>query len=203
MCRTQVPRRSLPPCRCRRRRRPRCLRSAGREGHGDRRYGCSGDRRRLAPLPSRSHRCEPPPPQSRRSSRRAGRRCCAAVRRHHVRCGTRRRPVQRARGAASPCRRPLADPARRCRRTRRAAAADPARLGAACETGRLTRLQRLHTHEGRVGRCRGGHRWCACALGFRADLPADGGWEPYGPDTLVVVPGAATDGMALARWRRA
>ena len=40
-------------------------------------------------------------------------------------------------------------------------------------------------------------------LGFRADLPADGGWEPYGPDTLVVVPGAATDGMALARWRRA
>ena len=41
------------------------------------------------------------------------------------------------------------------------------------------------------------------ALGFRADLPADGGWEPYGPDTLVVVPGAATDGMALARWRRA
>jgi len=41
------------------------------------------------------------------------------------------------------------------------------------------------------------------ALGFRADLPADGDWEPYGPDTLVVVPGAATDGMALARWRRA
>ena len=41
------------------------------------------------------------------------------------------------------------------------------------------------------------------ALGFRADLPADGDWESYGPDTLVVVPGAATDGMALARWRRA
>jgi 16S rRNA (cytosine967-C5)-methyltransferase len=40
-------------------------------------------------------------------------------------------------------------------------------------------------------------------LGFRADLPADDDWESYGPDTLVVVPGAATDGMALARWRRA
>ena len=34
------------------------------------------------------------------------------------------------------------------------------------------------------------------ALGFRADLPADGDWESYGPDTLVVVLGAATDGGA-------
>ena len=40
-------------------------------------------------------------------------------------------------------------------------------------------------------------------LGFRADLPAEDDWESYGPDTLVVVPGAANDGMALARWRRA
>lgn len=40
-------------------------------------------------------------------------------------------------------------------------------------------------------------------LGFAADLPADGDWQSYGPDTLVLVPGADADGMALARWRRA
>ena len=39
-------------------------------------------------------------------------------------------------------------------------------------------------------------------LGFRSDLPTDSGWEPYGDDTLVLVPQADADGMALARWRR-
>jgi 16S rRNA (cytosine967-C5)-methyltransferase len=39
-------------------------------------------------------------------------------------------------------------------------------------------------------------------LGFVADLPAVDGWEPYGPDTLVLVPGDDADGMALARWVR-
>ena len=39
-------------------------------------------------------------------------------------------------------------------------------------------------------------------LGFRSDLPTGSGWEPYGDDTLVLVPQADADGMALARWRR-
>ncbi|MEM8706485.1 MAG: transcription antitermination factor NusB [Actinomycetota bacterium] len=39
-------------------------------------------------------------------------------------------------------------------------------------------------------------------LGFRADLPPATGWQPYGSDTLVLVPQADADGMALARWRR-
>ena len=39
-------------------------------------------------------------------------------------------------------------------------------------------------------------------LGFVPDLPEDDGWEPYGEDTLVLVPQADGDGMALARWVR-
>ncbi|MEM9467469.1 MAG: transcription antitermination factor NusB [Actinomycetota bacterium] len=39
-------------------------------------------------------------------------------------------------------------------------------------------------------------------LGFVADLPVPQRWEPYGTDTLVLVPGSDADGMALARWVR-
>ena len=39
-------------------------------------------------------------------------------------------------------------------------------------------------------------------LGFEADLPDGGGWEPYGADTLVLAPTTDSDGMALARWTR-
>ena len=34
------------------------------------------------------------------------------------------------------------------------------------------------------------------------DPPAGDGWEPYGSATAVLVPGPASDGMALARWKR-
>ena len=40
-------------------------------------------------------------------------------------------------------------------------------------------------------------------FGFVSDLPTGDPWVRYGPGTLVVVPGPDTDGMALARWRRA
>lgn len=40
-------------------------------------------------------------------------------------------------------------------------------------------------------------------LGFRAIDPPAGDWEPYGPDTSVLVPGPDADGMAIARWTRA
>lgn len=40
-------------------------------------------------------------------------------------------------------------------------------------------------------------------LGFAAIEPPDGGWTPHGRHTSVLVPGADTDGMALARWVRA
>ena len=39
-------------------------------------------------------------------------------------------------------------------------------------------------------------------LGFVSDLPSGEGWEPFGDDTLLLVPGPDADGMALARWVR-
>lgn len=40
-------------------------------------------------------------------------------------------------------------------------------------------------------------------LGFEPVEPPADGWEPFGPDTAVLVPGPGSDGMALARWTRA
>ena len=39
-------------------------------------------------------------------------------------------------------------------------------------------------------------------LGFSPDLPSADRWRPHGTDTVIMLPSAGGDGMALARWQR-